>query len=67
MLMEEARNKIVEFGKRMSADGLAPGTAGNISISPSASRKCKCQNHHETDHNCDFLFHYLIPPYFPFS
>ena len=32
MLMEEARNKIVEFGKRMSADGLAPGTAGNISI-----------------------------------
>ena len=32
MLMEEARNKIVEFGNRMSADGLAPGTAGNISI-----------------------------------
>ena len=32
MLMEEARNKIVEFGKRMSADGLTPGTAGNISI-----------------------------------
>lgn len=32
MLLMDARNKIVEFGKRMSDEGLAPGTAGNISI-----------------------------------
>lgn len=32
MLMKEAREKIVAFGKRMEADGLTLGTAGNISI-----------------------------------
>ena len=32
MIMEEARNKIVEYGRKMSSDGLTPGTAGNISI-----------------------------------
>ena len=51
MLLMDARNKIVEFGKRMSDEGLAPGTAGNISIydpetgymaiSPSGAAVCR--------------------------
>lgn len=32
MLMQEARIKIVEYGKKMSTTGLSRGTAGNISI-----------------------------------
>ena len=32
MLMQEARIKIVEYGKKMSTTGLSKGTAGNISI-----------------------------------
>jgi len=32
MLMEEERKLVVEYGKRLSADGLARGTAGNISV-----------------------------------
>lgn len=32
MLMEKARQEIVDFGKKMSADGLSKGTSGNLSI-----------------------------------
>ena len=32
MLMNEAREQIVAYGKRMEADGLVIGTAGNISV-----------------------------------
>ena len=32
MLMKEAREQIVEYGKKLSESGLTPGTAGNISI-----------------------------------
>lgn len=32
MLMEQARNEIVEYGHRMMQDGLAQGTTGNLSI-----------------------------------
>lgn len=32
MLMEKARQEIVDFGKRMSAEGLSKGTSGNLSI-----------------------------------
>lgn len=32
MLLQEERQRIVEYGKQMSADGLCKGTAGNISI-----------------------------------
>ena len=32
MLMKTAREEIVEYGKRMAADGLTLGTAGNISV-----------------------------------
>ena len=32
MLLQDIRNQIVEYGRRMSEDGLTPGTAGNISI-----------------------------------
>lgn len=38
MMMKEAREKIVVFGKRMQADGLTLGTAGNISIFDPESR-----------------------------
>ena len=33
MLMEEERKLVAEYGRKMSTDGLARGTAGNISIS----------------------------------
>ena len=32
MLMEEERKLVAEYGRKMSTDGLARGTAGNISI-----------------------------------
>lgn len=32
MLMQEERELIVEYGKKLSASGLCPGTSGNISI-----------------------------------
>ncbi len=32
MLMKEAREQIVEYGKKLIAEGLTTGTAGNISI-----------------------------------
>ena len=32
MLLQEEREEIVEYGKRMSGDRLAAGTSGNISI-----------------------------------
>ena len=32
MLMQEEREQIVEYGKKMSADRLTSGTSGNISI-----------------------------------
>ena len=32
MLMEKERELIVEYGKKLSASGLCPGTSGNISI-----------------------------------
>ena len=32
MVMETERQEIVEYGKRISSEGLAKGTAGNISI-----------------------------------
>lgn len=32
MLMEEERRLVAEYGRKLSADGLARGTAGNISI-----------------------------------
>ena len=32
MLLQEERGQIVEYGKKMSADGLSTGTSGNISI-----------------------------------
>ena len=31
MLMEKERNEIVEFGKKMSSQGLSKGTSGNLS------------------------------------
>ena len=32
MLMQEERELIVEYGKKLSLSGLCPGTSGNISI-----------------------------------
>ena len=32
MLLREEREQVVEYGKRMSADGLSKGTSGNISV-----------------------------------
>ena len=32
MLLQEEREQIVEYGKKMSAAGLCTGTSGNISI-----------------------------------
>jgi L-fuculose-phosphate aldolase len=32
MLMEKARREIVNFGKKMSSDGLSKGTSGNLSV-----------------------------------
>ena len=32
MLMQEERELVVEYGKKMSADRLSTGTSGNISI-----------------------------------
>ena len=32
MVLQEEREQIVEYGKRMSGDGLSAGTSGNISI-----------------------------------
>ncbi len=32
MLMQQAREQITEYGKKMSAAGLAKGTAGNLSV-----------------------------------
>ena len=32
MLMQEERELVVEYGKKVSLAGLCPGTSGNISI-----------------------------------
>jgi L-fuculose-phosphate aldolase len=32
MLMEKARQEIVDFGRRMSSEGLSKGTSGNLSV-----------------------------------
>ena len=32
MLLEKERRLVAEYGRRMAADGLAPGTSGNISV-----------------------------------
>lgn len=32
MLMQNAREAIVEYGKRLSREGLCPGTSGNLSV-----------------------------------